>query len=80
MNKEQKEFMEGFVNEAVKYVNDPTTDRTYLAQRYLEAMLVRQCPTDPSNWVRIAFELADEFLKQSNIAVKSQGNLTGNDS
>lgn len=53
------------LKEAAKYANDPATDRTFLAQRYLEAMLVRNMPGNPKYYVQIAFELADEFIEKA---------------
>ena len=63
--KQNEETLNSFFKEAAKYANDPSTDRAFLAQRFLEAMLVRNVPGNPKHYVQIAYELADEFIAKA---------------
>lgn len=51
--------------EAKAYANDPATDRTFLAAKFLESMLREGLPTNTDRWVKTAFEIADKFVKKS---------------
>jgi len=48
--------------EAIAYANDPATDRTFLACKFLEAMLTGNHPANPHTYVADAFVLADLFI------------------
>lgn len=60
----EEQFKDFCLNESVKYANDPSTDRNFLAFQFLKAMLMTNVTNQDKAWVSYAFALADEFIKQ----------------
>lgn len=71
--KDLEEFLEG----VTKFANDPTTDREFLAFKFLNALLGHWVPSKAEHATQLAFELADEFIRRRDEKLQSKKNAKG---